>query len=123
MSRPDPKELGRRGEVFALGWLSGRGYQVLERNWRCSLGELDLVATDGGDVVAVEVKTRSSRAFGDPAEAVGTQKLARLHRLLHAWCRARSVNGIGRRVDVLAVLWAHGESLPQHVDLYRAVMP
>jgi putative endonuclease len=123
-SRPDPKELGRRGELFAIGWLTGRGYEVLQRNWRCALGELDVVAHDGDDLVAIEVKTRSGSGYGTPAEAVDRVKLARLYRLIHAWSRsiaAQRPRPSKRRVDVLSLVWPPGEAAPTRIELYKAV--
>ena len=61
-------ELGRRGEALAAAWLEGQGLVVLARNWRCSEGELDIVATDRRVVVICEVKTRSGERFGSPFE-------------------------------------------------------
>lgn len=87
-------DLGRRGEDLAAQFLSDAGYTIIDRNWRCPRGEIDLVARDGNDTVFIEVKTRSSTAFGHPFEAITTQKLARLKRLAHAWCDAHR-QGIG----------------------------
>ena len=81
-------DLGRHGEELAAQFLTDAGYTVIDRNWRCPRGEIDLVARDGNDTVFIEVKTRSSTAFGHPFEAITTQKLARLNRLAHAWCDA-----------------------------------
>ena len=77
--------LGRSGEDLAAAWYAARGYEVLARNWRCRQGELDLVAGRGGVTVFCEVKTRTSDAFGVPAEAVGPLKQARLRRLAALW--------------------------------------
>lgn len=81
-------DLGRRGEELAAQFLGDAGYTIIDRNWRCARGEIDLVARDGNDTVFIEVKTRSSTAFGHPFEAITVQKLARLRRLAHAWCEA-----------------------------------
>lgn len=96
--------LGRRGEDFAAGYLESLGMLIVERNWRCPDGEIDIVALDGDALVIAEVKTRRSLAFGHPFEAVGADKLARLHRLGSAWCRDHELWMPLRRVDVIAVL-------------------
>lgn len=96
--------LGRRGEVLAAGYLESLGMVVLERNWRCPDGEIDIVALDGDALVIAEVKTRRSLDYGHPFEAVGPDKLVRLHRLGSAWCRDRELRMPLRRVDVIAVL-------------------
>lgn len=102
-------ELGRRGERIAERALIGRGYRILDRNWRCREGEIDLVARDGDSLVFVEVKTRSSDAFGHPFEAITAAKLARLRRLASAWLAAggqrAAISSAGRiRIDAIAVL-------------------
>ncbi len=102
-------ELGRRGERIAERALIGRGYRILDRNWRCREGEIDLVARDGDALVFVEVKTRSSDAFGHPFEAITAAKLARLRRLASAWLAAggqrTAIGSAGRiRIDAIAVL-------------------
>lgn len=96
-------ELGQRGERIAERHLVARGLTVLDRNWRCPQGEIDLVLRDGDETVFVEVKTRTSTTFGHPLEAITVQKLARLRRLASAWCAAHP--GAGRiRIDAVAVV-------------------
>jgi putative endonuclease len=77
---------------------------VLERNWRCEHGEIDIVARDGDVLVVCEVKTRSGTAFGPPAESVTRAKVARLRRLTAAWLAAHDVHPASVRIDVIAVL-------------------
>ena len=62
--------LGRRGEDLAAGYLEAQGMRIVDRNWRCSEGEIDIVALDGDALVIAEVKTRKSLAYGHPFEAV-----------------------------------------------------
>jgi putative endonuclease len=97
-------ELGRRGEALAAVHLEGLGHRILDRNWRCELGELDLVTAVGDQVVAVEVKTRSSLSAGHPFEAISAVKLQRLQRLGARWCADHGVR-IGRlRVDIVGIV-------------------
>ncbi|MDN4643984.1 YraN family protein [Arthrobacter sp. PsM3] len=96
--------LGRRGEELAAGYLTAQGLRIMDRNWSCSAGEIDIVALDGDTLVIAEVKTRKSLAYGHPFEAVGVDKLARLHRLANAWCRDHELRMPLRRIDVIAVL-------------------
>lgn len=108
--------VGRDGEELARQWLERRGMEVLDANWRCPLGELDIVARDGDALVFVEVKTRSSTAFGHPAEAVTPRKLARLRRLAGAWLSEHEVHASGMRVDVVAILRRPGRpALIEHL--------
>ena len=96
--------IGRYGEQVATSHLEQAGYTVLDRNWRCAEGEIDLVARDGEVLVFCEVKTRSGVAFGDPAEAVIAAKAERLRRLALRWMAARGVLGRELRFDVVSVL-------------------
>ena len=108
--------LGRYGEDVAARHLSAAGLVVLERNWRCPSGELDIVARDGDVLVVCEVKTRSSLAYGSPLEAVSPVKAARLRRLAARWLAERGVRPSAVRFDVVGVLQdGHGRAEVQHV--------
>lgn len=96
-------ELGRHGEQVAADHLQARGMRVIDRNWRCSHGELDLVLRDGDETVFVEVKTRAGDGYGHPFEAITARKLARLRRLALEWCAAREVPTGRIRIDAVAV--------------------
>ncbi|WP_111720369.1 YraN family protein [Homoserinimonas sp. OAct 916] len=111
-------DLGRMGEELAARYLVEKGYAILDRNWRCDQGEIDIIAWQGGEVVFVEVKTRSGLKFGHPFEAITTAKLARMNRLAYAWCAQGSDRVPRIRVDVIAVIAPHG-SEPQLEHLER----
>jgi putative endonuclease len=96
--------LGRRGEDLATQLLLHQGYAVLDRNWRCDIGEIDVVARDGDELVLCEVKTRTSTMFGTPLEAVDWRKVQRLHRLGQRWLAGHDAHPVVVRVDVVAVL-------------------
>lgn len=96
--------LGRRGEAIAARHLMQAGFSVVEKNWRCPQGEIDIVARDGDELVFVEVKTRSSVAFGHPLETITAVKLARLRRLAAAWCDAHPGHHYDLRIDAVAVI-------------------
>lgn len=99
---------GRLGEARAVAYLEALGYRVVDRNWRCRDGEIDIVAEHDGELVIVEVKTRRSEGFGHPFDAITRQKLRRLHRLAVAWAVAHPERSSGRalRVDAVSVLGA-----------------
>lgn len=104
------RHLGRRGEDEAVEYLIGQGWHLLDRNWRCTLGELDVVALDPvGDLVFVEVKCRSGTGFGDPVEAVTAAKVARLRRLAGQWVASRGSGGRPVRLDVIGIVKVRGE--------------
>lgn len=108
--------LGRYGEALAVRYLREQGMEVLERNWRCAHGEVDVVARDGRCLVIVEVKTRRSSGFGEPVEAVTFAKAVRLRRLAAAYlAQAADAPGEGGReraaevrVDVVGILCRPG---------------
>jgi putative endonuclease len=96
--------LGREGEQAATDHLRDLGMRVLDRNWRCSEGELDIVAADRRVLVVCEVKTRSGVRFGTPLEAITRQKRSRLRRLAVRWVIAHGVLFDEIRIDVIGVL-------------------
>lgn len=114
-------ELGRAGEDRATRHLTERGYRILDRNWRCTQGEIDIVAERDGTICIVEVKTRRSIAFGHPFEAVDERKRERLWRLAYAWCRAHAQLAAHRmlRLEVIGVIGPDPEeaTLEHLVDL------
>lgn len=96
--------VGRHGETVVARSLERDGWEVLERNWRTTHGELDLVARDGNTVVAVEVKTRRGTSHGSPLEAVTPAKVARLRSLLAVWLAEQSESFPDIRIDVVGVM-------------------
>lgn len=96
--------VGAYGERVAADFLRDAGLTVLERNWRCSDGEIDVIATDGDVLVFCEVKTRSGLGFGHPAEAVVGAKAARIRRLATRWLAAHESHWAEIRFDVISVL-------------------
>lgn len=96
--------VGRYGERVAVRYLLDAGLVILDRNWRCREGELDIVARDGRVLVFCEVKTRSSTAYGDPAEAVVGAKAQRLRRLAGRWLEEHPGSWAELRIDVVSVL-------------------
>jgi putative endonuclease len=108
--------LGRYGERVAARHLSAQGMVVLDRNWRCEAGEIDLVLREGDVLVVCEVKTRVSDVCGSPHEAVTTDKLERLKRLALLWAEAHDVRPAEIRIDLVAVHRPpRGAALVEHV--------
>lgn len=103
--RPDAgrRALGTVGEDAAAAWYEANGYALLDRNWRCRDGEIDIVARRGSVVALCEVKTRSGSLFGAPAEAVTAVKQRRLRVLALRWLAAHPSGGADVRFDVASV--------------------
>jgi putative endonuclease len=101
------RQLGTFGEATVAHHLETLGYDIIEKNWRIKEGEIDLIACDSRALLHfVEVKTRSSLAFGDPLEAIDRNKARRLQRLALAWLATHHQLGSDFSIDVAAVLVA-----------------
>jgi putative endonuclease len=108
--------LGAYGEKVAERHLVAAGMVVLDRNWRCDEGEIDLVLRHGSVLVVCEVKTRASVVAGTPHQALTDDKLERLHRLGQRWAQAHGVRPPQTRVDLVAVLRPRrGPAVVDHV--------
>ncbi|TCN58350.1 putative endonuclease [Rhodococcus sp. SMB37] len=104
------QEVGIHGEELAAEHLESTGMVVLERNWRCRYGELDLIAQDGAVLVFVEVKTRTGLGYGTPAEAVTRVKAERLRRLAGLWLADQDRRWDRIRIDVVTVVLVRGNA-------------
>jgi len=113
---PHNDGLGAYGERVAAQRLVERGMFLVDRNWRCDLGEIDLVLRDEGVLVFCEVKTRTSSAYGHPLEAVTPTKAERLRRLAERWIQEHDVRPDGIRIDLVGVLVAErGRAEVEHL--------
>ena len=111
--------LGRRGEQLAVEHLQRAGLRILDRNWRCADGEIDIVAAERRALIVCEVKTRSGVRYGTPLEAITRQKRNRLRRLAIRWLVAHGILFDEIRIDVVGVL--RSESGEFSVDHVRGV--
>ena len=108
--------VGRYGENVAARHLAEAGLEILERNWRCAEGEIDIVARERGALVICEVKTRSSDVCGLPEEAVTRKKADQLRRLALLWLREHPAGGADVRFDVVSVMrCSAGAAVVEHV--------
>ncbi|UBM62532.1 YraN family protein [Candidatus Sulfidibacterium hydrothermale] len=108
-------ELGKQGEQWALQFLKAKGYTILETNWRHEKEEVDIIARDKDELVIVEVKTRSTDAFGDPEEAVTPQKARRLIEAAGAYVEQHQLD-MDIRFDVIAILFKNGKKVIHHIE-------
>jgi putative endonuclease len=106
------RAFGQAGEDRAAAWYRARGYRVLERNWRCREGELDLVVSRGRTLVFVEVKARRTDRFGIPAEAITPTKQRRLRGLARRYLEASGARPSELRFDVVSILAGELEVIP-----------
>ena len=115
------KKLGDRGESLAACFLEAKGFGILERNYRCPVGEVDLVAQEGECLVFVEVRSRSSDAFGTPEESITQEKRQRLAQVAECYLAERGSSLPAWRIDLVAVDFGPGGSA-QRVELFRNVV-
>jgi putative endonuclease len=97
--------LGQAGEQAAAEYLRAHGLRILDRNWRCAEGEIDIVAVERHTLVVCEVKSRTGLQYGGPLEAVGRAKRARLRRLAVQWLNAHGVRFDQVRIDVVGLVY------------------
>lgn len=116
------RAFGNRGEDLAARYLRQQGFQILARQYRTPLGEIDLIARDDGWIVFVEVKTRRSQSAGHPVEAVDRAKQAQLTRLALAYLKRKRWLDRPARFDIVAILWSD-ESQPPEIMHYRNAFP
>jgi len=113
--------LGAQGEEAVFHYLQGRGFTILDRNWRIKAGEIDLVALTPNDEIAfVEVKSRSSLKFGDPLEAITADKAYRLQKLALAWLVLHNMWGKEFRIDCAGVIF--GTNGKSEIDYRESVL-
>lgn len=106
---PSTHTLGRRGEDRAVVYLRTHGYRIVERNFRCKLGELDVIARDGDTLVFVEVRTRSSGSRGGALEMISAAKQRQVARVASYYLAIRRLESATCRFDVVGITGEHIE--------------
>lgn len=109
------KKLGSSGEELAVDFLRRQGYRILARNWRCPLGEIDLVAKAGSTLVFCEVKARRTTEFGRPFEAISAAKQHRLRQLADYYLSFIHKKPAPARFDVISILLTDGKPSIEHI--------
>ncbi|MEN6321530.1 MAG: YraN family protein [Syntrophaceae bacterium] len=103
MNGPGRIRTGKHGEDIAAAYLKKRSYKIIERNYTCLFGEIDIVAKDGDTIVFVEVKSRKSENFGDPQVAVGLEKQKKMSRISLKYLEEKNLYPCDARFDVVAI--------------------
>lgn len=98
------KRVGEKGEQIAAGYLRGKGYQILDRNYTSRYGELDLVALDSDCIVFVEVKTRTTESFGLPEASITPSKFEKIVNTGLLWLQDHPESPDDWRIDVVAII-------------------
>ena len=108
-------DLGEYGEELAARYLLSKGYSILERNWRHSKAEVDIIALRGDTLAVVEVKSRSSEAFGDPLESVSREKIRLLRKAINAYVNLKGID-LEIRFDLIGVVLEDDRQRIRHVE-------
>jgi putative endonuclease len=116
MSDHGKQVLGKEGERVAEQYLKNKGYKLVERNYRCSVGELDLIVLDRRVVVFVEVKTRTGQGFGSPLEAVEFRKQKKMIQAAQYFLSEKKLHQRDARFDVVGISWPGREPVVEHIE-------
>lgn len=105
----DRRVAGKKGEELAVKFLKKAGYNILEKNFRSRLGEVDIIAEEKGSLVFIEVKSRASRQFGDPKEAITEQKKRQISKTALGFMNRHKLFGQQARFDVVTIQFVNGK--------------
>ena len=118
------KELGKKGEEKALRFLKKKGYRIIEKNYVCKMGEMDIIAKDKDTLAFIEVKTRTSMAFGPPQLAVNSSKQRQLSKVALNYLKEKQLEDVKARFDVVAILLEEkGEQIELIKDAFELQYP
>ena len=107
---------GKQGEHLAEQFLKKKGYKIVERNYRCTNGEVDLIALDRRVIVFVEVKTRTDHGFGSPLEAVEFYKQQKMIKAAQFFLHEKKLHQRDARFDVVGISWPGQEPVVEHIQ-------
>ena len=108
-------ELGKMGEDLAVQYLTDKGYEILERNWRNIHKEIDIIAKEGDDLVIVEVKARQTDEYGEPDIAVTKRKQRMLIAAANAYILKNNLD-VSTRFDIISIVFKNGEPVIEHIE-------
>ncbi len=108
-------DLGIRGEELACRYLLSKGYTILERNWRFQKAEIDILARKDETLAVIEVKTRSTKAFGDPEDFIGRNKIQLLRKAANAYVNRNSLN-LEVRFDYIGIVIENNRKRLTHLE-------
>lgn len=111
----DHNDFGKLGEELAVDYLTGKGYEILERNWHNIHKEIDIIAKDGRFLVVVEVKTRQTDEYGDPDIAVTKKKQRMLIAAANAYIAKYGLD-VETRFDIISIVFKDGEPVIEHIE-------
>ncbi|MBA2123394.1 YraN family protein [bacterium Unc6] len=110
--------LGKTGEKHAVNFLKQNGYRIQQCNWKCPLGEIDIIASDRDILCIIEVKTRQDQEFGGPWDAINDRKKHKISKLAQWYCSQKGIKNRSLRFDVV-LLWADSDGKITNTELLR----
>ncbi len=116
------QQVGQKGEQAAREYLEQKGYRIIETNYRCRLGEIDIIARDGDMVVIVEVRTKTGLAFGRPEESINQEKARKLHRLALQYIQSNYHREVSSRIDLVAVMIEKSSGLVKDIKHIKNIL-
>ena len=120
----EKKALGKKGEGKALRFLKKKGYRIIEKNYVCKLGEMDIIAKEKDTLAFIEVKTRTTTEFGPPQLAVNSSKQRQLSKVALNYLKEKQLEEVKARFDVVAILLGQkGEQIELIRDAFELQYP
>ena len=114
------RAFGNRGEDLAVAFCLSHGYRIVDRNWSCRMGEIDLIAEQNGVTHFIEVKTRRTTEFGNPEESITSTKLQHLRRAIEMYLRMAKSPPVQYQADALAITMREGK--PPEVHFIEGIL-
>ncbi len=111
------QELGNRGEKVAAAYLKSRGYKIIAFNYRCVLGEIDIIAAKKDVLVFIEVKSRTNLNYGYPQEGITPKKQYRLRNIAQCYLKEKGIRDVSCRFDVVSILFDGRKEQPISIEL------
>jgi putative endonuclease len=115
------KQVGNKGESLAEDYIKRKGYKIIQRNYRCRLGEIDIIAKDDDTIVFIEVRTKQNENFGSPQDSVTSTKINKISKTALRFIQEKNLSGYSYRFDFIAITFSQGKPNIEHIE--NAFMP
>ena len=115
------KQVGNKGESLAEDYIKRKGYKIIQRNYRCRLGEIDIIAKDDDTIVFIEVRTKQNENFGSPQGSVTSTKKSKISKTALSFIQEKNLSGYSYRFDFIAITFSQGKPNIEHIE--NAFMP
>ena len=110
------KQVGNKGESLAEDYIKRKGYKIIQRNYRCRLGEIDIIAKDDDTIVFIEVRTKQNENFGSPQDSVTSTKMSKISKTALSFIQEKNLSGFSYRFDFIAITFSQGKPNIEHIE-------